>query len=80
MCLLSSASSPVPGCPGQHGPARSPGSSAWAQASRSALSRDYTHAVQVSLVFNLAAVALACQLAFFFPRRAASAGQADGAG
>jgi len=36
--------------------------------------------VQVSLVFNLATVALACQLAFFLPRRAASAGQADGAG
>jgi EmrB/QacA subfamily drug resistance transporter len=68
---------PVPGCPGTDSPARSPGSSAWAQASRSALSRDFTDAVQASLVFNLTAVALACLLAFTFPR---GAGQTGGAG
>jgi EmrB/QacA subfamily drug resistance transporter len=60
---------PVPGCPAEDDPAHSPQSSAWTQASRAALSRDYTNAVQVSLIFNLAAVALACLLAFFFPRR-----------
>jgi hypothetical protein len=42
-------------------------------AKRSALARAYTHAMQVSLVFNLAAVALACLLASFFPRRTAPA-------
>ncbi|QXJ22634.1 MFS transporter [Actinomadura graeca] len=70
----------VPGCPGKEGLKDSPAAPAWARASTSALGRNYTDAVQVSLVFSLAAVALACLLAFFFPRQPAAAGRPGGAG
>lgn len=48
--------------------------SAEARASRAALAHDFTHAMQASLLFNLAAVALACLLATFLPRRASTPG------
>lgn len=74
-CFRQRASSPdpgapVPGCAEEDG---SPWASAWGQVSRAALSRDFTDAAQASLVFNLAAVALACLFASFFPRRSAPA-------
>jgi EmrB/QacA subfamily drug resistance transporter len=45
-----------------------------ARASRTALARDFSRALQASLLFNLAAVALAFLLVFGFPRRAGPPG------